>query len=85
MALAYPTHIGRDIERRWQRRSDATPARAPAPVNDNHAGGGLCPACGAWAPVAPIGSQYLGRGLIHHDWLCTPCGHAWTTAVRVPS
>jgi hypothetical protein len=83
MALAHST-IGRDVERGWPRRSVAAPGHAQA-LNDNHVAGGLCPACGAWAPIAPTASDYLGKGLIHHHWLCEPCGHAWTTAVSVPS
>jgi hypothetical protein len=83
MTLAHSIHIGRDFER-GSRRSDAPTGRVQA-LNDNHVAGGLCPACGAWAPIAPTASDYLGKGLIQHHWLCEPCGHAWTTAVHVPS
>jgi hypothetical protein len=85
MALAHPNHIVADIESTSRRPSDAVPARADVALNDNQPAGWRCPACGAWAPIAPAASDYLGAGLIHHHWLCEPCGHAWTTAVRVPS
>jgi hypothetical protein len=76
-------HQSRDVEPGFRRRPGAS--RAPFAHNDNQAAGGHCPACGAWAPIAPIASDYLGGGLIHHHWRCEPCGHAWITAVRVLS
>jgi hypothetical protein len=81
MALAHPIHEVGDIAPRW-RRSDVE--HAPA-LNDNNPAGQTCPVCGAWAPVAPITSDYLGGGLFCHHWVCEPCGHAWTTAVRILS
>jgi len=40
--------------------------------------------CHAPAPIAPVASTYRGGGLIHHQWLCVPCGHVGTTVVRMP-
>jgi hypothetical protein len=80
MGLAHSTDIGRDSERRrWRSQASA------ALLNDNHPAGALCPACGAWAPIAPVTSDYVGKGRIHHHWQCEPCGHAWTTIVHLPS
>jgi hypothetical protein len=81
MALVQPV----DMESAMQRRANAAAIRGRVALNDNHGAGGHCPACGAWAPIAPVGSGYLGGGLIHHHWQCEPCGHAWVTAVRVLS
>jgi hypothetical protein len=39
--------------------------------------------CAARGP--PIASDYLGGGQVRHHWVCDPCGHAWTTAVRMLS
>jgi hypothetical protein len=85
VTLPYPIDINREIDRKWRRRSDAAPVRARVPLEHNLAAGERCPLCHAAAPIAPIASGYLGAGLIHHHWLCAPCGHAWTTAVRMPS
>jgi hypothetical protein len=79
--LAYPIDISREIDRKWQRRLDAAAIRAPVSKEGDHTEQ-RCPACGVPAPIA---SAFLGAGLIHHHWLCGPCGHAWTTAVRMPS
>jgi hypothetical protein len=76
----YPNDLAQEIERRWQRR--AAPA-LPVPRNDNAAGGGRCPACDKPGPIAPIGSQYRGAGLVHHHWLCKACRHEWVTAQAV--
>ena len=81
MALAHQLHGAADTEPR-RRRSGTEPARA---LNDNDPAGATCPACGAWAPIAPIASDYLGGGQIRHHWVCEPCGHAWTTALRILS
>ena len=78
--LEYPVAIHRRVDRNWQRRMAAVPVRARSLKRDHAA---ACPLCHAAAPIAPIASVYRGAGLIHHHWLCTPCGHAWTTAVRV--
>jgi hypothetical protein len=83
MALANQVHGAGDVEPSRRRRSGAV--RAPVALNDNRPAGQICPACGAWAPIAPIASDYLGGGQIHHHWMCEPCGHAWTTAVRILS
>jgi hypothetical protein len=85
VALAYPIDISRKIDRKWQRRLDAASMRTPAWKNEGHAADRRCPACGVPAPIAPIASAFLGAGLVHHHWLCDPCGHVWTTAVRMPS
>jgi hypothetical protein len=85
VALAYPIDISRNIDRKWQRRLDDASMRHPASKKGDHAAERRCPACGVPAPIAPIASVFLGAGLIHHRWLCGPCGHAWTTDVRMPS
>jgi hypothetical protein len=54
------------------------------PRNDNAAGAGRCPACNRPGAIAPTSSEYRGKGLIHHHWLCRPCGHAWITVLHVP-
>jgi hypothetical protein len=70
-------------DRPWMPRSDFRAGPTRAPVNDNWAGGGHCPVCNAPSGVAPIRSEYHGRGLIHHHWACSSCGHGWVTALRV--
>ena len=65
-----------------KQRSHAERATA---LNDNDPAGGTCPVCGAWAPIAPIASDYLDGGLVCHHWVCEPCGHVWTTEVRIHS
>jgi hypothetical protein len=85
VSIAYPIDISRKIDRKWQRRFDAAAMRAPVLKKGDHAAERRCPACGVPAPIAPIASSFLGAGLIHHDWRCGPCGHAWTTGVRMPS
>jgi hypothetical protein len=80
MRLAHQTHGVRDSEPK-PRRSGPTPAA----LNDNVPAGRTCPVCGAWAPMMPVASDYLGGGQIRHHWVCDPCGHAWTTAVRMLS
>jgi len=54
------------------------------PVNDNDAGAGRCPGCNRPASTAPTASEYRGKGIIHHHWLCRVCGHEWTTVLHVP-
>jgi hypothetical protein len=78
---AYPLDITREIDRRWQRRSKVVPS--PRPNNDNHAGGGRCPACNVPASIAPTASEYRGQGFIHHHWMCHSCGHEWITVHQV--
>jgi transposase-like protein len=77
-SLDYPIDIRRRIDRKWQRRLAAAPARAASAKHDGEA---ACPRCQAPAPIASV---YRGAGLIHHQWRCTACGQAWTTAVRIP-
>ena len=55
------------------------------PLNDNNPADGICPACHAPAPVAPIASDHVGRGRVHEHWLCDYCGFEWTTTVHVVS
>ena len=81
MALVHPV----EIESVTQRSQNGGPIHACVALNDNHAAGGRCPACGAWAPIAPVASDYLVGGLVHHHWQCEPCGHEWITAVRILS
>lgn len=75
--------IGREIDRRALGPTDADPP--PVPRNDNAAGAGRCPACNRPASIAPASSEYRGKGLIHHHWLCRSCGHAWITVLHVPA
>ena len=83
MAHTQQARSARDSEPGWPRGFG--PVRDPLALNDNHAASRICPACGAWAPVAPVASDYLGGGLIRHHWVCEPCGHAWVTGVRILS
>ncbi|MFL4983774.1 MAG: hypothetical protein ACJ8FU_22820 [Xanthobacteraceae bacterium] len=85
MTLAYPIDISREIDRKWQRRLHAASTRRSLSKKGERAAERRCPACGMPAPIAPIASAFLGAGLIHHQWLCGLCAHAWTTAVRIPS
>jgi len=79
----YPHDMHREVDRKW---FDATVRAKPHhPLNDNYEVGGHCPACGAAAPVAPVGSLSLGSGLVHYHWACKPCGYEWRTAVGVSS
>jgi hypothetical protein len=80
VAQTCPTDIARDIQRRWQRRFDAT-----TPVLKDDAGGGRCPKCNRSASIAPTSSEYRGQGIIHHRWSCRGCGHEWATVVHVPN
>jgi hypothetical protein len=80
MAFAHQTHGVRDSEPK-PRRSDPEPTA----LNDNDPAGRTCPVCGSWTPMRPIASDYLDGGQIRHHWVCDPCGHAWTTAVRILS
>ena len=82
MRSAYPSHLARKVERRWQSRASGSPL-PPIPRNDNAAGGGHCPACDKLGPIAPIVSEYRGDGLIHHHWLCIARSHEWVTAQTV--
>jgi len=85
MPQAYPTHIARNFERKWQLRWNAATVPTCFPVNDNQASGGICPVCHAPAPLTPSRSDYFGSGRVHHHWICAPCGHAWSTAAHVVS
>ena len=81
MAQTCPIDIARDIERRWQRRSsDITP-----PVLKDDAGAGRCQKCNQPPSIAPTSSEYRGKGIVHHRWLCRACGHEWITVVHVPT
>jgi len=82
-SLNYPLHIRRNIDRKWQRRAIASVSRARASRSPRMEAPG-CALCQEPAPIAPVASAYRGSGLIHHQWLCVPCGHVWTTVVRVP-
>jgi hypothetical protein len=79
-SLNYPLDIRREIDRKWQRRGTESVSRDRASRTEPPG----CPLCHAPAPIAPAGSSYRGGGLIHHQWLCEPCGHVWTTPVRMP-
>lgn len=74
--------IGRETDRRSLGPLHAGPL--PVPRNDNAAGAGRCPACNRPGAIAPTSSEYRGKGLIHHHWLCRSCGHAWITMLHVP-
>jgi len=69
------------IEHRWEHRLHAGALRVPH--NDNHAGDGLCPACGGYASIGPLAAEYCGKGLMHRHWTCRACGHEWVTVLHV--
>ena len=79
--LNYPVDIRRRIDRKWQQRSAR--ARSPARLSRQRLESS-CPLCRRYV-IAPVASVFRGSGLIHHHWLCTPCGYVWTTAVRMPA
>jgi hypothetical protein len=83
VSQVYPVHIARQIDSRWKRR--ARPNELPLARNDNHAGGGRCPACGSVGLTAPTSSEYRGSGFIDHHWQCSTCGYEWVTAQSVPT
>jgi hypothetical protein len=83
VAQTCPIDILRDIDRRWESRSSA--AEAPVPGNLQDAAAAACPECNQPASIAPISSEYRGKGIIHHRWACRACGHEWVTAVHVPA
>jgi len=78
VAQCCPVDVSRTVDRRWEQRKSA----AIAPSDNDHEG---CPVCKSAGSFAPIGSEYRGRGLIHHYWQCVACGHEWTTVVHVLS
>ena len=78
MSQAYPIDIAREIDRRWQRRSNI----APVPSTNNENRGRCCPLCNMSASIAPAASEHRGKELIHDRWLCLSCGHDWITAHR---
>src|SRR5215831_9039355 len=80
VAQTCPIDIARDIERRWQRRSSAA-----LPVLKNGAGAGPRPKCNQPTSIAPTSSEYRGKGIIHHRWLCRACGDEWITVAHVPT
>jgi hypothetical protein len=55
----------------------------PQPVNDDNVGAGCCPRCKTPASTAPSVSEYRGKGVIHHHWVCHICGHEWITVLHV--
>jgi hypothetical protein len=81
VAQTSPIEIARDIERRWQLRSSSPIGLA---LKHDDAGKGHCPDCNEQACIAPMSSEYRGKGIIHHHWLCNACGHQWVTVVQVP-
>jgi transposase-like protein len=88
--LQYPISRHRELQHnelqhKWQQARENTIYGSATPQNDNHEGGGRCPFCQLIASIAPIRSDYRGKGLIHHHWHCNSCGHDWTTASRVPA
>lgn len=80
MTQAYPLHIAREIERRWQHRSHVATSR---PAQNDNRGSGLCPLCNGYASIGPTPAEYCGKGLIQRHWLCRACGHAWVTVLHV--
>jgi hypothetical protein len=80
--LVYPVDICRKIDRQWQRRASA--ARPRARPTRRAADDRVCPLCHAPVPIAAAASTHLEPGLIHHHWLCVPCGCVWTTVARLP-
>jgi hypothetical protein len=86
VSQAYPVHIVREIEHRWQRRFQviASPA-SPAAQNDNDAGDGPCPICMGYASIGPNAAEYCGEGLVRRHWLCRACSHEWVTVFHVPA
>lgn len=72
MAHALPIHIIREIERRWQRRMDASPQRRLGKAAAR--GAPLCPQC--YAP-ALIGSPSPSDSAPVRELVCDLCGHIW--------
>jgi rubredoxin len=79
VSQAYPIDIAREIDRRWQRRSNI----APAPRTENENRGRCCPVCNMSTSIAPSASALRGKELLHHQWLCPSCGHDGMTVHRV--
>jgi hypothetical protein len=74
MTQAYPIHVTREIDRRWQRRRNA--AIPPLSCNDNNNNNSRrCSACDAPTSTAPICSEYRDGGVVLHHWLCRACGY----------
>src|SRR5947199_6522629 len=74
--------IARGIERRWQRRSNVA---APVLKSEGGVRVGRCLECNQPASIAPTSSEYRGKGIIHHHWLCRECGHDRITVVYMPT
>jgi hypothetical protein len=72
MAYALPVHIIHEIERRWQRRSNAR-LHAKSGKNSDH-GVEHCPLCRARVLIE---SAIPSNPNSHADHICSACGHAW--------
>ena len=79
MTQAYPIDIAREIDRRWQRRSNLP----PAPKTENENRDPCCPVCNMSSSIAPAASGHRGKEFINDQWLCPSCGHDWITVQRV--
>lgn len=58
-------------------------SREPQAANDNLSGGLKCPICRRGDTAGFAGSEYCGRGVVHHHWHCDACGHDWVTVLHV--
>jgi hypothetical protein len=77
MARALPIHVIHEIERRWQRRLDASPKARPSKKVDR--GAGHCPLCLAPASIEPTTA---GNAISILDYLCSARGHAWRSEAQ---
>jgi len=86
-SLQFLSDRHRDVQPKWPLAHDPVDAgRVPAlPKNDNHEGGGRCPACNLPLSIAPVRSNYCRNGRIDHIWHCGKCDYEWTTTLRVSS
>ena len=83
--IVYPIEWHRKVLGKSQARSAQQSAVAALTLPDDSANGARCPGCNATGPTAPVRSRYRAARWIEHVWLCSTCGHEWTTSLQVPS
>ena len=80
--IVYPIEWHRKVHRKSQARSARQSAVAALTLRDDSANGARCPGCNATGPTAQVRLRYRDA---RHVWLCSTCGHEWTTSLQVPS